>query len=269
MPSIAAPTAAVGRLTARPHSFSYRKPATVWKSGPPNPLHPSSTISPVQHHAAQVGVSRSPRQRSASTVAHSAQMPPMPAVDFDEGDELRTVGTLRPLASSAVSLEEEEASKFCGVEGQVYVHQPEATPSTSTAPGLDTGASSVPSEGGGQSSKGKYYIHTFGCQMNAADSERMAGCLEAEGYSNVTDPDAADVLIYNTCSIRDHAEKKVYSYIGRFLVLRAARSPTRITHAAWWFSRETSQAEAPATGPEACSCRLCWAAGWKLRAILN
>jgi len=142
-------------------------------------------------------------------------MPPMPAVDFDEGDELRTVGTLRPLASSAVSLEEEEASKFCGVEGQVYVHQPEATPSTSTAPGLDTGASSVPSEGGGQSSKGKYYIHTFGCQMNAADSERMAGCLEAEGYSNVTDPDAADVLIYNTCSIRDHAEKKVYSYIGK------------------------------------------------------
>lgn len=60
----------------------------------------------------------------------------------------------------------------------------------------------------------RYHIHTFGCQMNLADSERMAGVLDAAGYQNVVDPDAADVLIYNTCSIREKAEDKVYSAMG-------------------------------------------------------
>jgi len=51
--------------------------------------------------------------------------------------------------------------------------------------------------------------------MNLADSERMAGVLDTAGYSCTPDPSAADVLIYNTCSIRDKAEQKVYSAIGR------------------------------------------------------
>ena len=51
--------------------------------------------------------------------------------------------------------------------------------------------------------------------MNLADSERMAGTLEAAGYACVSDPEDADVLIYNTCSIRDKAEQKVYSALGR------------------------------------------------------
>lgn len=50
--------------------------------------------------------------------------------------------------------------------------------------------------------------------MNLADSERMAGVLDAAGYQNVVDPNAADVLIYNTCSIREKAEEKVYSAMG-------------------------------------------------------
>lgn len=48
----------------------------------------------------------------------------------------------------------------------------------------------------------RYHIHTFGCQMNMADSERMAGALESVGYECVEDPALADVLVYNTCSIR-------------------------------------------------------------------
>ena len=60
-----------------------------------------------------------------------------------------------------------------------------------------------------------YHIHTFGCQMNLADSERMAGVLDSAGYSCTEDPSEADVLIYNTCSIRDKAEQKVYSALGR------------------------------------------------------
>ena len=60
-----------------------------------------------------------------------------------------------------------------------------------------------------------YHIITFGCQMNTADSERMAGSLESLGYSCVEEPGQADVLIYNTCSIREKAELKLYSALGR------------------------------------------------------
>ena len=60
-----------------------------------------------------------------------------------------------------------------------------------------------------------YHITTFGCQMNKADSERMAGILEKIGFEWSEDPYKADLILYNTCSIRDNAEQKVYSYLGR------------------------------------------------------
>jgi tRNA-2-methylthio-N6-dimethylallyladenosine synthase len=63
--------------------------------------------------------------------------------------------------------------------------------------------------------RGEYWITTFGCQMNKADSERMAGILEAMGYRAGQDEHSADLVLYNTCSIRDNAEQKVYSYLGR------------------------------------------------------
>jgi tRNA-2-methylthio-N6-dimethylallyladenosine synthase len=61
----------------------------------------------------------------------------------------------------------------------------------------------------------QYHITTFGCQMNKADSERMAGVLEELGFVCTEDPYAADIVLYNTCTIRDNAEQKVYSYLGR------------------------------------------------------
>jgi tRNA-2-methylthio-N6-dimethylallyladenosine synthase len=61
----------------------------------------------------------------------------------------------------------------------------------------------------------RYHITTFGCQMNKADSERMAGILEALGYRSTEDELNADLVLYNTCTIRDNAEQKVYSYLGR------------------------------------------------------
>jgi len=60
-----------------------------------------------------------------------------------------------------------------------------------------------------------YHITTFGCQMNKADSERMAGILEDMGFEWSEDPNQADLILYNTCTIRDNAEQKVYSYLGR------------------------------------------------------
>src|SRR6476646_2254993 len=60
----------------------------------------------------------------------------------------------------------------------------------------------------------KLYLETFGCQMNVLDSELVLGQLRAQGYESVNDRDAADVILYNTCSVREHAEQKVWSRLG-------------------------------------------------------
>jgi tRNA-2-methylthio-N6-dimethylallyladenosine synthase len=60
----------------------------------------------------------------------------------------------------------------------------------------------------------KYLIETFGCQMNAHDSERMAGLLEQAGYEPTLDSGDADVVVINTCSVREHAEEKLYTRLG-------------------------------------------------------
>jgi len=58
------------------------------------------------------------------------------------------------------------------------------------------------------------YIETYGCQMNVSDTELMLGKLEASGYESVTQPDGADVILINTCAIRDHAEQRVIGRLG-------------------------------------------------------
>lgn len=60
----------------------------------------------------------------------------------------------------------------------------------------------------------RYLIETFGCQMNFHDSERMAGLLEAAGYEPASDPADADVVVLNTCTVREKADDKVLSRIG-------------------------------------------------------
>jgi hypothetical protein len=59
-----------------------------------------------------------------------------------------------------------------------------------------------------------YFIETMGCQMNQADSERISGQLSSLGYKQAKSKEEANTIIVNTCSIRDHAEQKVYSYLG-------------------------------------------------------
>ncbi|MDB4912059.1 MAG: hypothetical protein JWO39_2882, partial [Gemmatimonadetes bacterium] len=58
------------------------------------------------------------------------------------------------------------------------------------------------------------YIETYGCQMNASDSELMLGRLAEYGYRAVSGPEGADVILVNTCAIRDHAEQRVLGRIG-------------------------------------------------------
>ena len=60
----------------------------------------------------------------------------------------------------------------------------------------------------------KLYLETFGCQMNVLDSELVLGQLRAHGYEQVDDRLHADVILYNTCSVREHAEQKVWSRLG-------------------------------------------------------
>ena len=73
----------------------------------------------------------------------------------------------------------------------------------------------------------KYLIETFGCQMNAHDSERMAGLLEQAGFEATTDAADADLVVINTCSVREHAEDKLYTRLGelRQMGLEQGRDP--------------------------------------------
>ena len=61
-----------------------------------------------------------------------------------------------------------------------------------------------------------FYIETFGCQMNAHDSEKVIGTLERQGYAQVQDEAAAGLILYNTCSIRDKAEQKVFHRLNEY-----------------------------------------------------
>ncbi len=61
-----------------------------------------------------------------------------------------------------------------------------------------------------------FYLETFGCQMNAHDSEKVVGTLLAKGYAQVPTPEEAGLVLYNTCSIRDKAEQKVFHRLQQF-----------------------------------------------------
>jgi len=70
--------------------------------------------------------------------------------------------------------------------------------------------------------KGTFFLETFGCQMNDHDSEKVAGLLLARGYRQVETPDAASLVLYNTCSIREKAAQKVFSRLGEYRTKQAA-----------------------------------------------
>ena len=66
----------------------------------------------------------------------------------------------------------------------------------------------------------KYYIHTYGCQANIRDEETMRGMLEDVGYAQTNRPEDANIIIINTCAVRENAEDKVYGEIGNLKILR-------------------------------------------------
>src|SRR5439155_3240746 len=73
----------------------------------------------------------------------------------------------------------------------------------------------------------KLYIETVGCQMNVLDSELVVGSLRRQGYELIHEATEADVILFNTCSVRQHAEDKIYSALGR-LRRHKQRHPSKI-----------------------------------------
>ena len=70
----------------------------------------------------------------------------------------------------------------------------------------------------------RFFVQTFGCQQNEADSERLAGTAAAMGYIKAATPDDADLIIVNTCAVREHAEKKTLSIIGQYKHIKEKNS---------------------------------------------
>ncbi|MBS2023145.1 MAG: MiaB/RimO family radical SAM methylthiotransferase, partial [Deltaproteobacteria bacterium] len=69
----------------------------------------------------------------------------------------------------------------------------------------------------------RYFIHTFGCQMNEHDSSRMGESLARAGWSATDEASGADLVLVNTCAIREKAEDKLYSALGRYRLLKLSR----------------------------------------------
>ena len=88
----------------------------------------------------------------------------------------------------------------------------------------------------------KLYIKTFGCQMNEYDSDKMADVLdESHGYKLTEKPEDADLLIVNTCSIREKAQEKVFSELGRWRTRKMAyleRKAPRFADWCRWMCRQ-------------------------------
>ncbi len=74
----------------------------------------------------------------------------------------------------------------------------------------------------------RYHVTTFGCQMNEADSEQIAAVLEADGLVHAGSVDDADVIVLNTCCIRENADNKLYGTLGHLKSLKAARPGVEI-----------------------------------------
>ncbi|HEY3023714.1 MAG TPA: tRNA (N6-isopentenyl adenosine(37)-C2)-methylthiotransferase MiaB, partial [Actinomycetota bacterium] len=88
---------------------------------------------------------------------------------------------------------------------------------------------------------GRYLIRTFGCQMNAHDSERIAGLLESDGYIRAEDVAEAQVVVLNTCAVRENADNRLYGNLGHLRPLKQANPRLRIVVAGCLAQKDRGQ----------------------------
>ena len=67
-----------------------------------------------------------------------------------------------------------------------------------------------------------YQIRTYGCQMNSHDSERLAGLLEESGYRRADQDAVPDVVVFNTCAVRENADNRLYGNLGHLMPVKAS-----------------------------------------------
>ena len=80
----------------------------------------------------------------------------------------------------------------------------------------------------------RYHLTTFGCQMNEHDSERIEGLLESLGYESAASPGEADLILLNTCSIRESADRRLATQLGNAKRFKAARAGVKIAVGGCW-----------------------------------
>src|SRR4029077_7666486 len=85
-------------------------------------------------------------------------------------------------------------------------------------------AGTAGSSAGFSQKRANFFLETFGCQMNDHDSEKVAGVLISRGYRQGESPDAASLILYNTCSIREKAAQKLFSRLGEYRELQEGRA---------------------------------------------
>ena len=91
--------------------------------------------------------------------------------------------------------------------------------------------------------KRKACVRTYGCQQNVADSERIKGMLSEMGYSFTENTEEADLILFNTCAVREHAELKVYGHVGALKSLKAANPDMLIILCGCMMQQETVQTQ--------------------------
>jgi len=94
-------------------------------------------------------------------------------------------------------------------------------PTAPSAPAAEAAAPAAPAAAPAHARK--VFVHTFGCQMNESDSDRMVELLGRHGFGRAAAPEEADLILVNTCAVRDKAEQKLLSALGRFRPYKASR----------------------------------------------
>ena len=84
------------------------------------------------------------------------------------------------------------------------------------------------------------FVHSYGCQQNVNDGERIKGVLMDIGYGLCDKPEDADLILFNTCAVREHAEQRVFGNVGALKGLKEKKHGSSSASAAAWPTRSTS-----------------------------
>lgn len=112
-----------------------------------------------------------------------------------------------------------------------------------------------------------YQVRTYGCQMNVHDSERLSGLLEDAGYRAADDEQVPDLIVFNTCAVRENADNRLYGNLGHLRPLKTANPDLQIAVGGAWRRRTGPRLWIAHHGSTSCSapttwvrCRHCWIA---------